>query len=195
VIETHYGKRIYKVNQTICYISAFIQLLDSCGENKNSIAENISQIILPAQRALNIMLIQTPEIFLKVKISSFFYTVYLDIDKVMSRQTQELLVGNCMSFAIELNKYASRFLGTPWDKLKAGSPNDEIFDTEQVEYTDFDRRGLYVVCHEELRTYDEYLEKYILILVQTNIKILEETRALTNKENGGLLLKYIDITL
>jgi hypothetical protein len=170
-------------------------LLDSCGENKNSIAENISQIILPAQRALDIMLIQTPEIFLKVKISSFFYTVYLDIDKVMSRQTQELLVENCMRFAIELNEYASRFLGIPWDRLKQETSNEEIFDTDPVEFADFDRRGLYVVCHEELHTYDQYLEIYILNLVQTNIKILEETRALTNKENGGLLLKYIDITL
>ena len=117
------------------------------------------------------MLIQTPEIFLKVKISSFFYTVYLDIDKVMSRHTQELLVENCMNFAIELNKYASRFLGIPWEKLKVDSSEEEIFNTESSGFTDFDTRDLYVVCHEELRTYDEYLEKYIFNLVQTNIKI------------------------
>ena len=75
-IQIIFGKLMYKIDSNISYICSFINLLTACGMNKNTFAENIGQVLLPASKAIELIMIQTDDVYFKHCIINFFYIIH-----------------------------------------------------------------------------------------------------------------------
>jgi hypothetical protein len=118
-VNASFQEKIYRDNKGIIipskasYIIAFIKLLCTCCEGKNSFCENISQNIVSLQTAISIINSTGLHIVFKKPILDFIFEVYVDTEKESSLTFQELVINVAAPLLTDFTKILTgEFQGT-----------------------------------------------------------------------------------
>lgn len=151
-IKKNYLK-IFKIPSKLCYIIAYLDLLTSCTEDKNAFSENICQNLVNLENLKKLLDRKEFNIIIKYSLTMFFYHVYLDTEREIPFHILEMFITILKSMERDYEFYA----------MKKYKDHDDDYVIKEENY---------ILAPDSYITYLEWIEKYLLILIDSFVNII-----------------------
>ena len=176
---TYESKNIIILPHGLCYAIAYIDQLTVCTEDKNAFSENICQNLVNLERLHKLLTYKDFNIVLKYSLTMFFYHVYLDTEREIPFHILEIFISILKCLEQDYQYYA----------LKQYKDHDDDYVIKE---------NYYILSFDTYDTYLTWVEKYILILIDSftniirrNINLIPESEAA--KDYNKFLVSVVEI--
>lgn len=140
------SKKILVIPSEVCYVIAYINLLSSCAEGRNTFAENICQNLINLETLYKFIYVSDYCIVLKHALLNYFFQVYLDTDREIPFHILEIFLSIVKNLLDQFEYYA---------KKKFVENEDNV---ESVE--DFS-----ILMHHSYKPFAKWVEDYLSLLI------------------------------
>lgn len=121
-------------NYEIGYYSAFVKFIRRCGDGRNNLTENTSQILIPLRVIDRLFKIQHTNLDMYDQLLSLFYNIHLNTTKKMPIQFEEITVNIAYKLADQLHKFVSHDQTTLHDLYRMSGIRLEKNDVYCIKY-------------------------------------------------------------